>query len=68
MTRQRAFSVVFLLLKRLQVKIVYLGYTGRGNVFLRHCGTLEFLSLSAAVKSLASTVRLVLCVDPDSSP
>lgn len=49
------------------MKIVYLGYTGRGNVFLRHCGTLEFLSLSAALKSVASTVHLVLCGDADPS-
>lgn len=65
MTCQRAFSVVFLLFKMVQVKIVSLGYKGRGNGFLRHCATLEFLSLSAAVKSPAFTVRLVLCGSPN---
>lgn len=62
MTCQRAF---FLLFKMVQVKIVSLGYKGRGNGFLRRCATLEFLSLSAAVKSHAFTVRLVLCGSPN---
>lgn len=67
MTCQRAFLVVFLLFKMVQMKIVSLGYKGRGNGFLRHCATLEFLSLSADVKSPSFTVRLVLCGSPNIS-